>query len=76
MKEKIEVDLKDVRRLFLLLENMNCFFHQPMNFENPKRVQEFALKNYPELHKLYYNVVWEWLPKEIQKEIENGEDVD
>ncbi len=71
-KQKVEVDLEDVRRLFILLENMNNFFHQPMYFKDPKLVQEFVYKNYPELKTLYYDIVWKWLPKDIQEEIEEG----
>jgi len=71
MKEELNINLKDARRIFDLLENMNEFFHQEMNYNDSKKTMDFADKNYQEIRELYYRVIWHWLPPEVQKEIEN-----
>lgn len=46
MAKKITIDLDEALRVFYLVEEMQSFFHQPMNFPN---VETFAKKNYPEI---------------------------
>ncbi|CAM4126205.1 hypothetical protein FLBR109950_16065 [Flavobacterium branchiophilum] len=62
---------KELIRLYRLLENLNTFFHQPMNFNDKDVVMDFAKKNYPEIKDFYYNIVWELLTEEFKKEVEN-----
>ena len=68
---QIQVDLDEVKRLFLLLEELHDFLHQPEYYKDVDSVQEFlAGGTYEELRKMYYDVVWNWLPETVQKEIE------
>jgi hypothetical protein len=69
MNKKIEVDLNEVKRVYKLMEEINDFFHQPMNFKN---VEKFAKEKYKEINSVYYDVIWGWLPKDIQNEITNS----
>ena len=61
----------ELKRLFLLLEELNDFFHQPMNLEDPQALQAFAERVYPEIRSMYYETVWNALPKDMQLELEN-----
>lgn len=72
MSKKIEVDLEEVQRVFALLEDLNALFHQPMKCKDSEYVSNFAKKNYPEIKDLYYEIVWNWLPKDVQEKIEEG----
>ncbi|EMJ85881.1 MULTISPECIES: hypothetical protein [Leptospira] len=72
MAEKIEISLDEVKRLFEFLEKVHDWMHQPLHYQNPKLVEKFVNENYNEVKGLYYHVVWNWLPKEIQKEIEES----
>lgn len=66
----VQVELAEVKEIFLLLEKLQDFMHQPMNFETQDHFQEFVYSVYPEVKDAYYNKVWGWLPEEAQKEIE------
>ena len=39
----------DTERLKHLMERMNDFFHQPLNFEKKEEVMSFAIEVYPEI---------------------------
>ena len=39
----------DTERLKHLMERMNDFFHQPLNFEKKEEVMSFAMEIYPEI---------------------------
>ena len=52
----------------IVLKKIQQFLHQPMHFAD---IGTFADENYKEVHEIYYNVLWNWLPEETQKEIEN-----
>ncbi len=65
MAEKIAVDTDEVKRVFLLMEKVNEFFHQPENFED---VGEFANSNYKEIREVYYEIIWNWLPEDLKRE--------
>jgi hypothetical protein len=67
MKREIEVDLEEIKRVFFLVEELHTFFHQPMNYS---KADEFAKKNYKELKTIYYDILWEWLPNDVKKELE------
>ncbi|WP_078130221.1 hypothetical protein [Leptospira alexanderi] len=72
MAEKIQIPLDEVKRVFKFLENVHDLMHQPLSYRNSKLVDNFVNENYPEVKELYYRVVWNWLPKETQKEIEEN----
>ena len=67
MSTHVTVELDEVKRVYLLIEKLHEFFHQPMNYEN---TEAFAGKNYQEIKELYYNVVWGWLPDDVKRDIE------
>lgn len=71
MRTKIETD--EIIRVYRLLEALNDFFHQPLNFENKETVMRFAQKNYPEIRELYYDTIWEWLPEDVRNKITDAE---
>ncbi|KMN35607.1 MULTISPECIES: hypothetical protein [Chromobacterium] len=58
----------DVLRVYALLENIQQLFHQPDNY-TMENFQRFGEENYPEIHQLYYEVVWNWLSEEEQNQI-------
>ena len=68
---EIQVDLEEAKEVFLLLEKLNDFLHQPMNYETKEQFESFADAIYPDIRKAYYKTVWNWLPKKDQTEIEN-----
>jgi hypothetical protein len=71
MSDKVEVDLEEIKQVFLFLEDLNAFFHQPMHYETIEDVKEYVDGMYPQLHHLFYHVVWNWLPPTVQNEIED-----
>ncbi|MDE2421209.1 MAG: hypothetical protein KGO49_08550 [Gammaproteobacteria bacterium] len=68
MTDTVVVKLDDIKRVFLLVEQMHDFFHQPMNFSN---VHGFAEVNYNEIRAVYYDVLWEWFPGHVKDELKN-----
>ena len=70
--ENIEVKVAEIRAVFECLEELNDFLHQPENYRTPEQVARF-LENgaYQKLHHIYYDVVWQWLPPEVQQDYEN-----
>ena len=69
---QIQVDLDEVKRLFSLLEELHDFLHQPEYYKDTASVQAFLEEGvYEELKRMYYDVVWNWLPSVVQKEMEN-----
>jgi hypothetical protein len=54
--------------VFELIERVHEFLHQPQNFGE---VESFAAQCYPELHGVYYDVVWNWLPQDVKSFYEN-----
>lgn len=61
----------EMRELFLLLEDLNEFFHQPDNYSSISQVEKFARQIYPSLEKMYYKTVWDNLPEELKVEFLN-----
>ncbi|WP_039942018.1 hypothetical protein [Leptospira alexanderi] len=68
----MEISLDKVKRVFKFLENVHDWMHQPLFYQNPELIEKFANENYKKAKELYYNVVWNWLPKETQKEIKEN----
>lgn len=72
MSEKIQVDLNEMKQLFIFLEELNSFFHQPMKYTDQAQVVAYVENGmYEQLHTMYYDVVWNWLPPSVQKEMED-----
>ena len=68
MHRTVTVDVAEVQRVHALLEEMNQFFHNPTHYVD---VEKFGAANYPEIRALYYDVVRNWLPEDIQRENES-----
>ena len=59
----------DLMKIFYLMEDLNDYFHQPMNYENLDDVEAFAAKIYPRIHEAYYRILWDALPDDLKKEV-------
>jgi len=70
--KKSNIEESQLLRVVKLLGDINHLFHQPLYYEDVEFVKKFADKFYPEIHDLYYNIVWEWLTNEVREEIEDG----
>jgi hypothetical protein len=72
MKTAIEVPADEVRQVFMLLEDLNSFLHDPQKYGDTERVIKFVEGGmYKRLHEAYYQTVWNWLPQGIQEEMLN-----
>jgi len=72
MSEKITVDLNQVEEIFLLLEELNGFFHDPDKYRDQGRVIAYVENGmYKKLQRASYTTVWNWLPLRVQKEMED-----
>ena len=67
--ENITLNVKTMRRIFLLLEEINDLFHQPAKYSDLDEVKKFADKNYNEIKELYYHEVWNTLHKKEQNKV-------
>jgi len=61
----------ELKRLYLLLEELNDFFHQPRHLDDADRIRSIAERVYPEVRAMYYDIVWKALPEDLQKELED-----
>ena len=66
---KVQIDLEEVKRVFRLIEEVHDLMHQPLKSRDVEQVEAFVDSHYPEIKDLYYKVVWNWLPQEVQREI-------
>jgi hypothetical protein len=72
MSEKIQVVLDEVKEVFLFLEQLNSFFHDPEKYGNQARLIDYVENGmYDKLNHAYYETVWNWLPSKVQKQIED-----
>jgi len=72
MSERIQIELSEIKEIFLLLEELNSFFHDPDKYRDQTRVIEYVEGGmYDRLHTAYYTTVWNWLPPAAQEEMEN-----
>ena len=46
LDECINLTISDVRQIYILLEDLNAFFHQPGNFESSAPITKFLAKNH------------------------------
>jgi hypothetical protein len=70
MDAHIEVPLNEVRRVFDFLTKAHDLMHQPFNYTNSQVVEKFVEDNYEEVKELYYKIVWNWFPADMQRRIE------
>jgi hypothetical protein len=72
----IEISLKDLMLMFKTMEEFNRFFHQSSHYQDSVQIHDYMDSEkggaYEMIHKLYYDVLWNYLPEDIQKQIENG----
>lgn len=68
MNKKIEVSTEEVKKVYLLSEDLNDFFHRKENYPG---IENFAHQNYRRIHECYYDIVWNWLPKDVKGDILN-----
>ena len=68
MYKKTEVNVDEVKKVYLLLEDLNDFFHQREQYSG---VEEFADQNYERIHDCYYKIVWNWLPEDEKEKIQS-----
>ena len=71
MKKNIEIKDNDLREIYLLLEEINHLFHQPLYYEDKEMVKKFAKKHYKTIHKLYYETFWNYLSEDVKNELIN-----
>ena len=45
----IKIQLEQAEEVFLLLEKLNKYFHQPLNYNSQEKIEEFASSIYPEI---------------------------
>src|ERR1044072_3928466 len=70
--ESIQVPLQQVKEVFLFLEELNSFLHDPQKYRNAEALVQFVEHGmYRKLHETYYHTVWNWLPKQTQREMED-----
>lgn len=65
----INIPLQDLKRIHHLLEDLNDLLHQPDYYLDSKTVERFADEHYKEVRDLYYDTVWNLLPKAEQEKI-------
>lgn len=66
------VPVSEVLDVFYLLEELNGFLHQPMNYEGCQSLNKFLDSGiYSKLRDAYYDIVPSWLPTEELEKIEN-----
>ena len=61
-------------RLYRLMEMLNWFFHQEMHYLDRETAEKTARECYPEIRDFTYDILWNDLPKEIQKQLMDEEE--
>lgn len=69
MANNIEVKLDEVKRVYKMMEQMHDLLHQPDKYRNTDVMDSFVQEHYSELRDLYYDIIWDWLPQDVQDEI-------
>ena len=60
--------------LYRLMEKLNWFFHQEMHYLDRETAEKTARECYPEIRDFTYDILWNDLPKEIQKQLMDEEE--
>ncbi len=68
MAKYLKIRTDEALRLYRALAKVRYFLHRP-NEVITEEITEFRDKNYTELSDLYYDIVWDWFPEEIQAKI-------
>ena len=58
-------------RLYRLMEKLNWFLHQEMDYRNRDIAEKTARECYPEIRDFTYDILWNDLPKEVQDQLTN-----
>lgn len=61
---------KETIELFELLEKLNSHFHQKSNYTSEEKSSALADEIYPDIKKFYYDIIWNELPEDYRKKIE------
>ena len=62
---ELKVPVDDLKELWILMEDLNGFFHQPMNYESSVHAGEFAEDHYPLIRKAYYSTLANAIPANL-----------
>lgn len=65
----IILNKEDIMEIYLLMDKLNEIFHDPKRSEDVNIMQKFGDTNYPIIHKLYYQTLWNALTTEQRKEV-------
>jgi len=71
MSDKVEVKTDELKRVFLLMEEIHDLFHQEDNYKGSEIVEKFANAHYSEIRDIYYDVLWDMLPNDVQEQLED-----
>jgi hypothetical protein len=66
---ELTIPLDEAKRVFRFLAVVQHLMHQPLYYEDPQYLAKFMADNYPEIKDLYYHVVWNWFPVDVQREL-------
>ena len=70
--------LKEQIRLYRLMEKLNWFFHQEMHYLDREIAEQTARECYPEcypeIRDFTYDILWNYLPKEVQEQLIDEEE--
>lgn len=56
------------------MEKLNWFFHQEMHYLNRDIAEKTARECYPEIRDFTYDILWNDLPKEVQRQLMNEDE--
>ena len=62
-------------RLYRLMEKLNWFFHQEMHYLDRETAEKTARECYPEIRDFTYDILWNDLPKEVQEQLMDEEEL-
>ena len=75
-KKTITISQDEAFQVYKILEKVQQFLHQPEHHRNEWAVQKWlqddSNKNYKDIDIALRDIVWNWLPKKLQKQIEEG----
>jgi len=77
-KTKIEIGLKDFMLIYKTFAEFNRFFHQPDHYKTIEDIKIYLgdrnFGAYSVIHNIYYNIMYKYIPKEIEDNIREGND--
>lgn len=70
-EKTVEIKLKDLMLIYKTFEELNRFFHQPMHYSTIEDLENFIGNKefgaYSIISRIYYNVLCQYLPREIEQ---------